>query len=199
VSTLFGGENVNRDWLSGGRVRIGYWLDCDQTCGVEAGFFALGHASTGFNTASNGTPILARPFINTATNMPDAEIIAFPGIASGSITVRETTSLLGAGAWLRHNLCCGDCFRVDGLVGYRYLRLTGRLDIAESLTSTDAASTTVPQGTQARLCAGYQPGRPPGAVEQQRSFRPESRVRGAGGGCQAGLPGHAPDAGLCGL
>jgi hypothetical protein len=148
VATLFGDSSVNHDWRSGWRVGAGSWLNCDQTLGVEASFFMLENSVSRFNAGSGGTPILARPFFNALTGAPDAEIVAFPGIATGTFSARENSTLLGAGAWLRCNVCCGDCSRVDALLGYRYLRLTGRLGIAESLVSTNAASPTVPLGTQ---------------------------------------------------
>jgi hypothetical protein len=148
VSTLFGGSHVNDDWRSGGRVRVGSWLDCQQTLGVEANFFMLANAASWFDAASSGTPIVSRPFFNAVTGQPDAELIAFPGIASGTVSVRDTSTLLGAGFWLRCNLCCEDCYRVDALLGYRYLGLTDRLAVTEDLVSTDPNSPTTPLGTR---------------------------------------------------
>jgi hypothetical protein len=148
VTTLFGGSNVNTDWRSGGRIRAGLWWDCEETLGTEASFFMLQDATNGFNATSDGNPILARPFFNAVKGRPDAELVAFPGIVSGTIAARETSTLLGAGFWFREHIYCGDCFSVDAVLGYRYLRLTGRLGIAENLTSTDPASKTVPLGTQ---------------------------------------------------
>jgi hypothetical protein len=80
--------------------------------------------------------------------MSDAELVAFPGILSGSFSARDSSTLLGAGAWLRYNLCCGGCARVDALLGYRYLRLTDRLGVTEELVSTDATNPFIPLGTQ---------------------------------------------------
>jgi hypothetical protein len=145
---LFGDSKVNDDWRSGGRVWAGFWLDCEQRWGVEANFFMLEDATDRFDAASNGNPILARPFFNAITNRPDAELIAFPGLTTGNVSAAETSRLLGAGAWLRRNVCCGDCYRLDALVGYRYLRLRDRLGIDEDLVSTDPTNTTVPVGTR---------------------------------------------------
>ena len=146
--TLFGDSSVNHDWRSGGRVQAGYWLDCEQHWGVEASFFMLDTSARHFTAASGGTPILARPFFNAVTGRPDAELVAFPGVLSGQVSVGESSTLLGAGAWLRKNVCCGDCSRLDALVGYRYLRLSDRLGIREDLVSTDPTSATVPLGTK---------------------------------------------------
>lgn len=146
--TLFGDEHVNNDWRSGGRVTAGFWLDHQQTLGLEASFFALGDATTDFSAASGGNPILARPFFNAAIGQPDAELVALPGVLSGQVAATESSTFLGAGAWLRHNLCCNACFRLDGLLGYRYLRLTDQLGITENLTSINPNSTVAPLGTQ---------------------------------------------------
>ena len=150
VATLFGGTVAN-NWQSGARKQVGYWLDSEATWGVQASLFMLGNAFSSFAAGSGGTPILARPFFNVATGKPDAELVAFPGNVAGSVAARDTANLFGAGAWLRHQLCCGDCFRVDALVGYRYLSLTGRLTVEENLVSTDPASKTVPVGTRIDL------------------------------------------------
>jgi hypothetical protein len=148
ASTLFGGSTVNDNWRNGARIWIGSWLDDERIFGVEANFFILSGTATGFNAGSTGNPILARPFFNVLTGMPDSELVAFPGITSGTLSAHESSTLLGAGAWLRCALCCGDCYRVDALLGYRFLRLTGRLGIAEDLTSTLAGDPAIPPGTQ---------------------------------------------------
>jgi hypothetical protein len=146
--TLFGDSKVNDDWRSGGRVWAGFWLDCEQRWGVEANYFMLEDATTHFDAASDSNPILVRPFINALTNRPDGELIGFPGVATGHFSASETSALLGAGVWLRRNVCCGECYRLDALLGYRYLRLSDRLGISEDLTSTDPTSATVPVGTR---------------------------------------------------
>jgi hypothetical protein len=146
--TLFGNERVNDDWRAGGRVHAGYWFDACQRTGIEASFFALDDATTRFVAGSSGDPVLARPFFNAALGQLDAELVAFPGVLAGRIAVTDRTALLGTGAVLRQNLCCGDCYRVDGLLGYRYLHLTDRLGVTEDLTSTDPTDAAVPLGTR---------------------------------------------------
>jgi hypothetical protein len=148
VATLFGGSNVGENWESGGQLRLGYWFDCQQAFGIQAGFFMLENPESRFNAASAGAPILARPFFNSLTGAVDSEIIAFPGVAAGATFVRDSASLYGLSAALRFNLCCNDCSRVDALLGYRYLRMTDDLSVAELLTSTDPNNPNVPLGTR---------------------------------------------------
>jgi len=147
TTVLFGGSGVNDDWRSGWQVRGGLWLDCEQKLAVEANFFLLEQVGAGFDVTSNGTPILSRPFFNTELGRQDAQLVAFPGLLAGHVSVAEASSLLGTGAWLRCNLCCGCRHWVDGVIGYRFLRLRDRLTITENLVSTDPASATTPLGT----------------------------------------------------
>ena len=70
-------------------------------------------------------------------------------MSTGSISVSESSSFLGAGASLIRNLCCMDycCdsqYRLDFLYGFRYLRLAENLQINDSLTSI---ATVAPAGT----------------------------------------------------
>ena len=153
TTTLFGDGHTNYEARSGGMITFGYWFDDCRTCGIEANFFMLGSNNTGFNAASNGSAILARPFTDATTGKQSSELISFPGLVSGKVNVSDpSTGLLGAGALVRYNLCSSCCpcssYRVDLLAGYRYLRLTDNLAINEDLVSTDPKNPNgVPLGT----------------------------------------------------
>src|SRR5579862_8929567 len=135
TTVLFGNSTVNDGWRSGGRLQAGYWFDGQRETGIEASFFDLESASTSFNASSSGNPILARPFLNASTNRQDSLLVAFPGFISGSVSARESSELLGAGALFRQKVANWGGARFDALVGYRYLRSADRLDIASSGTS----------------------------------------------------------------
>jgi hypothetical protein len=138
---LFGDNHVNNDARSGFRVTLGGWLNEQQTLGLEGSFFMLKRLATGFTVSSPGSPILARPFVDATTGLPAAELVAFPGTLSGTVRAAESsTGLLGAGALLRCNLCCGCGYRVDAGGGYRYLRFTDGLSVTEDLVSTNPVS-----------------------------------------------------------
>ncbi len=83
------GGNVLTDGFNGGRLRFGVWLDRCHTWAVGAEFFRLGRESQGFSATSTGTPILARPFFNTQTGLDDAELVAYPGVLTGTVGVRR--------------------------------------------------------------------------------------------------------------
>jgi hypothetical protein len=152
---LFGGSPVNGDLRVGGRVTAGFWLDCDQTCGIQGYFFQLGTQAQGFNGGSPG--LLGRPFVNTVTGLPDAELISSPGFLNGNVQANASSgSLIGAGVLGRCNLCCGCRYRLDALAGYRYLSWSDRVGITENLTSTDPAQTVVPLGTNIVVADRFQ-------------------------------------------
>jgi hypothetical protein len=150
TSVLFGDDNVNDRWRSGARISAGYWFDPQRTKGIEANFFILHQNSTDFAASSNGTPILARPFIDATTGLQSAKLLAFPAFVSGSIAISDASRLLGAGAAYRMEICRNCALgSIGGLVGYRFLRLRDSLVIGDTsvsplgaITSTDQFDTT---------------------------------------------------------
>ena len=146
TAVLFGDSTVNDDWRSGGRLQAGYWFDQTRTRGIEANVFAIEDASAGFAAASNaaGFPIVARPFFDPNLNAQSAAFVAASGVAAGSITVGETSRLYGAGALYRQTLGTWAGEKVSGLIGYRYLHSSDKLNISSSSTSL---SIIFPPGT----------------------------------------------------
>jgi hypothetical protein len=141
ATVLFGGSAVNGSLREGGRIAVGYWFNDAHDCGVEAEFFMLTTRATDFAAASNGNPILSRPFIDANSGQPSSERIAFPGDTTGSVTASAaTTGLLGAGILGRENLClccCVSGLKLDALFGYRYLRLADHVVVNEDLVNVN--------------------------------------------------------------
>lgn len=150
TQVLFGNTDYfNNGFRFGGRFTAGAWLDCQQTWGVEAYYFTAAGANDNFNAGSSGDPILSRPFTDATTGLPQAELVAFPGVVAGSVSVAGSSSdLAGTGILFRENVCCGCNYRVDAIAGYRFLRLRDSVAITENLTSTDPLNPFgVPVGT----------------------------------------------------
>ena len=145
TSVLFGDSTVNDDWRSGGRLTVGTWLDPRRSRGLEASFFGLEDASTGFAASSGGTPLLARPFFDPTLPGQNSTLIASPGLLAGSVTVNETSRLLGAGALYRQDVGSFGGERISALIGYRYLRSSDRLGISSQ--STFLGGGVIPVGT----------------------------------------------------
>jgi hypothetical protein len=128
---LFGGDGLDQDPRSGGRFTAGYFLDdCGDKFFEVSGFF-LGQRSARFTASSAMNPVLARPFFNLNGGAGSSQIVASPGVSTGSISVNAPSNLWGLQANLGCNLCCGCNYAVRLLGGFRYL------DLDESLTVTE--------------------------------------------------------------
>jgi hypothetical protein len=88
TAVLFPGDAIADSSQSGGRARLGYWLDPCDTMAVEATYFAIGQANSSFTGSGVDFPILARPFVNMTPNVfdNDAQLVAYPGLYSGTLT-----------------------------------------------------------------------------------------------------------------
>jgi hypothetical protein len=139
TQVLFGG-NLHEDIRSGGRFTVGYWLDCCHDCGIESSFFFLEPQNTRFSASSDVFPLLARPFLRQNDNTEFREIATRPGLSTGSVTVDTPSKFYGGDLNLRHNVCCGCNYRVDGLLGVRYLNLEEGVHITENLLATPGGS-----------------------------------------------------------
>jgi hypothetical protein len=133
TTVLFGDTDANDQVHSGGRVTLDAWLTCNQGLGVEASYFILDDRKTNFDSSD---PIIARPFFNVESLRQDAQLVAFPGVSTGSISVSAKSELQGGEVLLRGNWFDDCCRRLDFLIGYRYLRLAESLVINSQLNTT---------------------------------------------------------------
>jgi hypothetical protein len=130
--TVVGGPFGNT-FHSGGRLTLGRWFG-DSTCrGIDARMFWLGQAGSSFTATSPNYPLLARPFFNVNQPFgPFSEIVAANGMATGGVTVQLENWVWGAEVNYRRFLMGNGYRRLDGIVGYRYLNITERLNITEN-------------------------------------------------------------------
>jgi hypothetical protein len=157
---IAGGCEVDDGIRPGFRIQAGMWLDQCEHCGVEGSFFFLGTKSEDRTFCGSDAQILARPFYDLNPNqqgawgnaangvLNNAELVNYPGIVQGSVSVRAESDLIGFDVNFRHNLICRCDYRLDLLAGYRYLNLNDEVCINESLVATDPNNPQVPQGTQ---------------------------------------------------
>ncbi|HEX5104788.1 MAG TPA: BBP7 family outer membrane beta-barrel protein [Pirellulaceae bacterium] len=146
TTILYGDEPIGEDFRSGGRFSLSYLLATGCTW-AEGRIWGLEDSSESFLAASNGDPILARPFFNALLGQEDALLVAFPGVTmGGSIQVRSKNDLFGADAWVRQVWCQDCCIRLDVLAGYQFIRLDDALTINNVQTSIDPNS-VFPFGT----------------------------------------------------
>jgi hypothetical protein len=168
TQVLYGDELTASGPWSGIRLRGGVGLDDFRQWWLIVDGFYLPMYSDTFELTSQDQAILARPFYDQALNDQNAELVSFPGVIDGRIAVDVWSELWGAGVALRKNVyCCpgASCnsgYRLDFLVGYRYLELSEGVEIYEDLTAID------PQGP---LLLGTR-------LELQDVFTSESRFQG---------------------
>lgn len=161
---LYGNGDILDGSRDGLRFQLGTWFNDYQDLALEGDLFFFETASTGFSaTGTGGTPILARPFFNmvpvdgVGDVLPpaeDAELVSFPGVVEGTVSVSARSEFSGAGLRLRAAICCKEIgatcnscnpcgpaisptsvSRIDVIGGYRYLKLDERILIREDLNS----------------------------------------------------------------
>jgi hypothetical protein len=138
--------------------------------GIEAEYYFLGQRQDVFDQyPRNDQVIISRPFFDINPRNPNtgvplnipgqqaAELVSFPNVLFGRVTVDYHDYFDSAGIWGRYNLyCCDPCNscdpcdpcnaptrRVDLIAGYRYYRLSDSVEIREDLVSGPAG--TVPR------------------------------------------------------
>jgi hypothetical protein len=137
TQVLLGGDSLDQGTYQGGRFTAGFFLDPCNTCGIEASYFFLGQQGDTTSFSSAQFPVLARPFFNLNLGSEFSQVVAFPGIATGSVTIDDDSSLQGADVNILKALCCCckcDCaYQINALAGFRYLDLDEGLSIREEL------------------------------------------------------------------
>jgi hypothetical protein len=135
---LYGDDRLQTrhdDRFVGTRLALGYWLDDEHDLAIEAGGFFLERDSTYFKAVSNGSTILARPYINALDGSPASEVIAGPGpagVIAGGFNGYSRVELFGEEINGVMPLLEEPGFRLDFLAGVRFLQMRDRTD----LTST---------------------------------------------------------------
>jgi hypothetical protein len=151
-------DNLNFDDLvrQGGRFALAYHLETIPRLGLEANYFFLSARQTEVSFSSGGDPVLAQPFLNAASGMPDANLVAFPAVAAGTVTVGARTGLWGAETNLTTDLLCSDRVHLAALAGFRFLRLEDEVTAAEQFQ----VAPTVPGfgGNKVNLQDGFRTG-----------------------------------------
>jgi hypothetical protein len=145
--TLFGNDEIGEDFRSAGRLSLGLWLDRCERVGIGGRFMISESDESPFSAASNGSPLLARPFFNSdlIVNAQDSLIISSPGIRRGNIAAQAENDLMSLDAYLRVLLYQYEDRRLDLLAGYQFSRIDDSLSISHQMTQIGGA---FPVGTQ---------------------------------------------------
>lgn len=153
TEVLYGDSAVLDESRGGLRLRGGFYFDCLRQHSLDAEYFFLTDATSGFSAFSTGNPIIARPFVNATNSQNDAQFVAYPGLTEGGLNVRLNSSLRSfalrySGILVREfddEMEC-DCRNSESAsrwggvrIGYRYLNLDETLRIDEDFTSVPTA------------------------------------------------------------
>jgi hypothetical protein len=156
---LSGNDSVGDDWRHGFRVFGGLWLDTCHCWAVSGDYFHTGDDDYRFRADSDPNRIVTRPFFNTQTGQPDAELVSVPNELDGTVVVAWDDTFEGAGLALNHCLwrCCtpgcspcdcGTSRSLNCIVGYRWYQYDSDLAITENLLVLPGTSTPLVPGTQ---------------------------------------------------
>ena len=131
------GGSFGQTLHGGARFSTGWWFSDEQFRGVDARFMFLFRNGNDMAVNTNTFPVLARPFIHANSPVgPFSEVVGAPGLAMGGVVTHLDNSLWGAEVNYRRYLRGNGCFRLDGLVGFRYLNFSENLSVTESFVRT---------------------------------------------------------------
>jgi hypothetical protein len=137
---LFGGQKVDYDGIDSMRVTTGYWLDSQQSLGVEASGFLTEQNAKLFGVIFDPAANNAVQLFRTNGGSGFGAIVGFPGNVAGGTIASQHIRLWGAEAngvlnW--YDSCRG---RIDLLAGFRYLDLDESLDLQDAVQIVNAVN-----------------------------------------------------------
>jgi hypothetical protein len=144
------GGSFGETFHTGGRIGFGRWFDENECRGLDGRAFWVAPATSSFSASVPPFGLLARPFVNVnPTTAPSvnfgqtSEVVAGPGVATGMVRADVRSTVFGADLNYRRYLWGDAGFRVDGLIGYRYMGLRDELTITENFTRVAGSDMTV--------------------------------------------------------
>lgn len=139
TATVFGAQNFHFNPMIGGAWDTGYWFKKNPLWGGEWGGFVLEKHSDAFHIVA-GDQVVARPFIDADTGLPNSFLVSFPGFNRGSVTAQVSSEMWGLEWNLQRKLLVDATKKLVFLVGFRYLDL--HEDLAVLSDSTFLAAST---------------------------------------------------------
>lgn len=138
---LYATGSLDYDFLMGGRLTAGAWIDSCRKWGVEASGFFLETGTTNFSVASDeqGSPLIAFPIIDGQTGLPSSQLVANFNQFAGAASISSRSRFWGFDlhmVYAAHQSCNS---RLELIGGYR------QLGLSESLLA-QSQSTLLEQG-----------------------------------------------------
>ncbi|HEV3144051.1 MAG TPA: BBP7 family outer membrane beta-barrel protein, partial [Gemmataceae bacterium] len=173
---LGGGQVVDYGLISGFQFTLGGWFTDERIFGSEGSTLLMLKATHTYSFTSDGSVVLARPFVNALTSANDARAIAFPGERAATFTLQNQLQFFDTDSNIIYNLYRNDCRYVNLLFGYRYFVLDEQMLMTDTETVIGPGTTFlgVPQ--------------PPGSVFQVTDrFQNVTRIYALQAGVRAEL------------
>jgi hypothetical protein len=140
TTVLVGDGILPYDGAFGGRFTVGHWLDDSEEHALLGRFWILGDTTYDNTQVSDGTNILAIPFVNVDIAAEDARLVGFPngqqGTLSGNINVHTVSQFYGGDVLLRTPIYRDCVRRWDLVAGYMFSKQDESLEMS-SLTFID--------------------------------------------------------------
>ena len=142
TAVLFGNQSADFGLFSGVRMEVGVFLDKENRFSLDVNGLFLAPNTQSFLAvgASNGFPVIARPFFDVLTQFDHQAVFANTGPAGsptgsyqGSIAVEVQSQFTGGEINARFHQYVQDRYHFDFLGGFRYQRLEESLHIQEQV------------------------------------------------------------------
>jgi hypothetical protein len=135
TQVLYGGQNVDMGAANGWRLDVGGWIDHEQRFGLQAVFFILERQEVDFGAFSdgNGNPLLARPVNIAGGGGPSSYLDSSPGALAGGMASTNLSQFFGYELNGLFKIFQTDHFRLDGILGFRYLNLHESLELDDEI------------------------------------------------------------------
>lgn len=134
TQVLFDAEGLRHGNYPGGRFSIGYWFAPERIFGLEANVLVVqaSDVEVVLSGSDISSGVLSRPFVNAATGVQQAAVVAFPTTQTGTVSILSTSQLVGGEINLAAKFIRGVDSDWDLIVGLRYLELEESLDVNQN-------------------------------------------------------------------
>jgi len=139
-TVLLLGNRADFGLFNGVRLSAGLYLDDEDHWSLEwdGRLNIANHVRYQNVSDAGGNPLIAHPEFSIIQGVETAFADSIPGLFSGGTAIDQRSQLLGGEINCRYNFTPASHWHVDGLLGFRFLRL------AESLTIRDQATPISP-------------------------------------------------------
>lgn len=128
-TTILVDANFGSSTQSGFKIGVGRWFDSSHELGFEVDYMGLPSRAERNTIGSDQVPILARPVFDSTSGQEAANLIAYPNLFSGNVSVTATDDQQFVSGLFRERWMRGPKSQIDMLFGLQYAGLHDNLSI----------------------------------------------------------------------